>query len=486
MKIAFAVLILLVLFVRFLVRLSVRAVRKIMKKPAKKRRLVWRILDTAVPLALAAYLLCTSSLSLTLPNLPGLPSLPNLTKSSGGVVNSVFGNLFFSEDGFVYEVSGLFGKHFSFRDVLYRYEVDGNTVRCTDPDGKKRTMNLRGSVLFDNGGDGVNMHRRKFTAKPDEFSGKVFRGETDDGWVASQFTLIFYDNGEYALGWRYLGSGNLKGGDSEDSFGIYEYSPLTKTILLPKSTHWCGQTFTYDKKKGTLTGTFKGIGLGSKEPFEMTEISFEELGVHKNETLLVYDKDSEEYGPTVHYWSKHGSLVSHSLHSAWKTAMTGTERTFDRFNEYVYYRLYQRKNIAEHTFREVEIPFVPSEKYPDPVSVVTRRKSKERDSTYRESMFMNNQGNTNFKGGTLKVYDVPEGNVVKEIGDEPVYVDSKMVSENWKDAYYYVHSIRFEEKGYRMAETKALGWMKADDVILYTGDYRDTLKMLAEKYRNKK
>ena len=63
MKIFVVVLILFLLLVKFLIKLSIWAVRKILKKPAKKRPLARRVFDTVVPPVLIVYILYNSSLS---------------------------------------------------------------------------------------------------------------------------------------------------------------------------------------------------------------------------------------------------------------------------------------------------------------------------------------------------------------------------------------------------------------------------------------
>ena len=139
--------------------------------------------------------------------------------------------------------------------MLYHYEENGEGVVLMDARGKEKRLYWKKNALVEAGnGDGETFlptsYRARFTVQPNAFSGRAFRGEIESHLgIESQFTVIFYENGEYALGWRYIGDGHLKGGDSEDYFGIYEYNARTKKVLLPEAGHWCRRDFVYDSER---------------------------------------------------------------------------------------------------------------------------------------------------------------------------------------------------------------------------------------------
>ena len=103
----------------------------------------------------------------------------------------------------------------------------------------------------------------------------------------------------------------------------------------------------------------------------MTEISFEELGLFKNETVLKYGKESNELGPSVLHYSRLGSQVEHSAH---RLNWSNYEKRFTRLNDYVFYRLYMRKDMEKYKVERNYVPFVPSADYPDSFAVFHQAK----------------------------------------------------------------------------------------------------------------
>lgn len=481
MKILFFVLVVCAVLLREAVLFSVWLVRKILKKDAKPRS----ALSLALRHMVFPLIALVAAFFYAFPNrLPRIKNPFQLSSRPASVENTVFGgssfsSLYFSADGFVYEALRSGGGYF-FRDVLYHYEEDGEGVVLMDARGKEKRLNWKKNALVEAGnGDGETFlptsYRARFTAQPNALSGRAFRGETKSHLgIESQFTVIFYENGEYALGWRYIGDGHLKGGDSEDYFGIYEYSARTKKVFLPEAGHWCRRDFVYDSDKNTLTGK-----TDDGEDFVMTEISFEELGLFKNETVLKYGKEANELGASVLHYSRLGSQVEHSAH---RLNWSNYEKRFTRLNDYVFYRLYMRKDMEKYKVERNFMPFVPSADYPDSFAVVTKRNEVELGTAQYERVGV--FAHTDYRGTALNVFDVPQDNVVAKFADVPLYVEYK-VWGNFATAWYQVYSVRFDEEGYPH-KGEELGWMVHYDVRFY-GDiavnFADSAEDLQKRHK---
>lgn len=481
MKILFFVLVVCAVLLREVVLFSVWLVRKILKKDAKPRS----ALSLALRHMVFPLIALVAAFFYAFPNrLPRIENPFQLSSHPASVENTVFGgssfsSLYFSADGFVYEALRSGGGYY-FRDVLYHYEEDGEGVVLMDARGKEKRLYWKKNALVEAGnGDGETFlptsYRARFTAQPNALSGRAFRGETESHLgIESQFTVIFYENGEYALGWRYIGDGHLKGGDREDYFGIYEYNARTKKVLLPEAGHWCRRDFVYDSEKNTLTGK-----TDDGDEFVMTEISFEELGLFKNETILKYGKESNELGASVLHYSRLGSQVEHSAH---RLNWSNYEKRFTRLNDYVFYRLYMRNDMEKYKVERNYVPFVPSADYPDSFAVVTRRNEVELGTAQYERVGV--FAHTDYHGTALNVFDVPQDNVVAKFADVPLYVEYK-VWGNFATAWYQVYSVRFDEERYPH-KGEELGWMVHYDVRFY-GDiavnFADSAEDLQKRHK---
>lgn len=69
-------------------------------------------------------------------------------------------------------------------------------------------------------------------------------------------------------------------------------------------------------------------------------------------------------------YSRLDSQVEHSVH---RLNWSNYEKRFTRLNDYVFYRLYMRKDIEKYKVERNYVPFVPSADYPDSFAVVTKR-----------------------------------------------------------------------------------------------------------------
>ena len=355
----------------FILRCAVMGVMCLVRKlrgKEQKKHLALRFLYPLFILAVAFALL-----------FPPKIHLPKAEKALGNALSGkVFGcngeDLYFSSDGFVYAARGLFEPYF-FEDPLYQYEMgDDGTAVLSDIYGKERIMRydkkknalleknkdwqktldslseakeseMQGLVdkLAPNQRELVSMlefnhYKEKYAAAGDALSGKAFRGRNTDYIidVESEFTVIFYENGEYSFRWKYVGDGHLKSGNDESRFGFYEYNPLTGSVSLAKTGFRSGNKFKYDKKNGTLTGKNK-----RGEEYVMSEVSFEEIGLLKNEVRHVRN----DGGSDTLYFSSCGSLVTGGFRRC-NYAFSGDSKKISVFYD-IYEKIYDLDEVAD-------------------------------------------------------------------------------------------------------------------------------------------
>ena len=359
----------------FILRCAVMGIMCLVRKlrgKEQKKHLALRFLYPLFILAVAFVLLFPPRI-----RLPKASAKQNETENalSGKVFGYNGDNLYFSTDGFVYKERGLSAPHF-FDDPLYRYEMDDDgTVVLSNIFGKKRIMRYdkKKNALFEKNEEwqktvdslpaekqaemqGITSrlgaeqselvsrlefkhYKEKYAAVSDALSGKAFRGRNTDYIVdvESEFTVIFYENGEYSFRWKYLGGGNLKSGNDESRFGLYEYNPLTGSVSLPKTSFRSRNKFKYDKKNGTLTGKNR-----RGEAYVMREVSFEEIGLRKNE---VRHARNDNIGSVTLYFSPCGSLVTEGFRRC-NYAFSDDLKKISVFHD-IYEEIYDLDEVAD-------------------------------------------------------------------------------------------------------------------------------------------